>query len=131
MARVSPRVDLYEAVKYDMRLHGPRVIIAEFAAATVVAGLLAAFEALRPDRTATLALSALWFAGFALNSLAVVALAMHARRGPLGSSLREHRLHLHALALVVLLLVPAAVALAALAQWLAGDLSTDQSAHGT
>src|SRR5581483_8040410 len=91
-------VDLYEAVKYDTRLHGTRFIITEFAAATLGSGLLGGFEVFRLDRTLPTVLTGLWFLGVSLNSLAVVALARHATRHGMAAQLGARRLQLSAMA---------------------------------
>ena len=67
--------------------------------------------------------AAIRFAGFALNSLAVVLLARHAAWAGTSSVASERRVHLYALELIAMLLVPTAVALVAFLQWRAGDLA--------
>jgi len=116
-------VDLYEAVKYDTRLHGTRFIITEFAAATLGSGLLGGFEVFRLDRTLPTVLTGLWFLGVSLNSLAVVALARHATRHGMAAQLGERRLQLSAMALIGLLLVPAAIAIFTARRWATGALT--------
>jgi hypothetical protein len=115
-------VDVYEAVRYDVRLHGARFIIVEFAIATLIAAALAIVESVRAASSASSLLIALWFAGFALNSLAVVLLARNAARGGTTPPPRPRLLHLYAIELIVMLLIPGSVALAALLQSRAGDL---------
>jgi hypothetical protein len=109
-------VDVYEAVKYDVRLHGARFITLEFAAAALIAGALAIFEVVRAAASGASVPMALWFAGFALNSLAVVLLARTAGRDGTEARVSQRWLHLYALELIVMLLLPGAVALVALLQ---------------
>src|SRR5215471_14415121 len=95
-------VNVYEAVRYDVQLHGARFIVLEFAAATLLAAALAIFELFRADASWSSVLAGLWFAGFAVNSLAVVLLARRATRLGTGARVRSRRLHLYALELVAL-----------------------------
>jgi hypothetical protein len=116
-------VDIYEAVRHDVHLHGVRFIFLEFAAATLIAAALAIFELLRADSSWSSLLAGFWFAGFAANSLAVVLLAKRAARFGTSTRVRQRWLHLYALELLALLLIPGAVALVARLQWHTGDLS--------
>ncbi len=113
-------VDLYEAVRYDVHLHGAWFIIGEFAAATLLAAALATFELLRPEPSRSTLLAGFWFAGFAVNSLAVVLLAKRAARSDPSWRAHPRRLHLYVVELVALLLIPGAVALVATIQWHSG-----------
>jgi len=115
------RVDLFEAVKYDIRLHGARFITLEFALVGLGAFALAVLELAHRAGGPLAVLSGVWFLTFALNCLAVVLLARQVRRTGTATVFSDRRLHLYALQLVVMLLIPLAVALAALRQWRAGD----------
>jgi hypothetical protein len=115
------RIDLYEAVKYDIRLHSARFIILEFALAGLGALALTVVELLHGGNGGPPLLGGLWFLSFALNCLAVVLLGLHVRRFGTGTVYSDRRLQLYALELIVMLLIPLAVLLAALVQWRAGD----------
>jgi hypothetical protein len=119
-------VDLYEAVKYDVRLHGARFITLEFAAATALAIGLTILELTRAAAATESLIAGLWFAGFGLNSLAVTLLARHAGRTGTQSEVSERRVQFFALGLVVMLLIPALVAALSLLQWRRGDLDRQQ-----
>lgn len=116
------RIDLFEAVKYDIRLHGHRFIILEFGLVGLGALGLAIVELLNAPNGMLLALSAVWFLGFALNCLGVVFLALQVHRTGTGTAYGDRRLHLYALQLIALLLIPFAVVVAAGVQWRRGDL---------
>jgi hypothetical protein len=115
-------IDVFEAIKYDIRLHGARFIILEFALVGLGALVLAGVEFLRAGNGLLPLLGGLWFLGFALNCLAVVLLALQVRHTGTDTFHSGRRLHLYAVQLIVMLLIPLAVLLAALAQWHAGDL---------
>lgn len=115
------RIDLYEAVKYDIRLHGFRFILLEFLMAGLGAIALASVEFLHAGRGSLPVVGGVWFLGVALNCGAVVFLALQTRRTGTSTRFGDRRLHVYALELVVMLLIPLAVALAALQQWRAGD----------
>lgn len=118
-------IDLFEAVKYDVRLHGSRFIILEFAAVGVGALVLAIVEFLHAGNGVLPLLGGIWFLCFALNCLAVAMLGVQVRRTGTATTYSDRRLHLYAAQLIVLLLVPLAVAAAAVIQWRRGD-----SGHG-
>jgi hypothetical protein len=122
-------VDLFEAVKYDIRLHGFRFITLEFELVGIGAAALAGLELLHAPSGQMPLLGGIWFLGVALNCLAIVLLARQAQRLGAGTALGPRRVQWYALQLVVLLLVPPAVAIVALYQWRAGDFpatSTEQ-----
>jgi hypothetical protein len=110
------RINLFEAVKYDIRLHGSRFIILEFALVGFGALALAVVELVHSIRGGLPLLGGLYFLSFALNCLAVVLLALRVKRTGTGTVYGDRRLHLYALQLIVMLLIPLAVLLAALAQ---------------
>lgn len=116
------RIDLYEAVKYDIRLHGFRFIAAEFALAGLGALAITAVELLHASHGGAPLLGGIWFLSVALNCFAVLFLALKVRETGTSTRFSDRRLHVYALELVVMLLIPLAVVLAALLQWHAGDL---------
>lgn len=118
------RIDLFEAVKYDLRLHGFRFITVEFVAAGLGACALAAVELAHAGRGGAPLWGGIWFLTVAVNCLAVVVLIRQAHRLGAGTVLHMRRVQLHALQLVVLLLLPLGVALALAWQWHAGDFRT-------
>jgi hypothetical protein len=120
-ARPPRRIDLYEAVKYDIRLHGFRFIVTEFALATAGAFAVAVVEFAHSAHGGSPLWGGLWFLSVGLNTSAVVVMALAVRATAADTTLGDRRLHLYALQLTVLLLVPCAVVLVALRQWRAGD----------
>jgi hypothetical protein len=104
-------VDVYEAVKYDVRLHGARFIAIEFGVVGLIALGIVVAKLVQGDFSTAGIEAIIFFAGFALNCLAVVLLVRRAARLGTRTNVVERRLHLFAAGLVVLLLVPGAVAL--------------------
>jgi hypothetical protein len=115
-------VNIFEAVKYDIRLHGARFIILEFMLVGLGAFGLAIVELLHAAYGMFPLLGGVWFLSFALNCLAVVLLARHVQRFGTSTVLSDRRLQLYALELIVMLLIPLAVAVVVMIQWRSGDL---------
>jgi hypothetical protein len=119
---MSRYLNIFEAVKYDVRLHGARFIIVEFAAAVLIALALMSVKLVQIPNSLSSLMTALWFAGVALNGIAVILLAWHTSRTGLEPGFVLRRVQLYTVELIVLLLIPCAVALATLLQWRSGDL---------
>ena len=130
--RITPRrIDLFEAVKYDIRLHGFRLIAAEFALAGLGGLAVTIVEFLHASHGGAPLLGGLWFLSVAINCVAVVFLAIRVRRTGTSTQFSDRRLHLYVLELVVMLLIPLAVALVALQQWHAHDFHTGPAVPST
>jgi len=114
-------INLFEGVRYDVRLHGFRFISLEFALVGSGAVILAIVELLHAGHGGPPLAGGIWFLSVATNCLAVVLLAREARAMGTDTDYSPRLVHLYTLQLVVMLLIPFAVALAALYQWRAGD----------
>jgi len=103
------RIDLIEAVRYDIHLHGFPTIFAEFLLAALGAVAIAIVELLHAGNGGAPLLGGLWFLGVALKCFPVVLLSLHVRRAGTDSRHGKRRPHLYVLELVVMLLMPRAV----------------------
>ena len=120
------RIDLFEAVKYDIRLHGSRFISVEFGLAGAGALALTAVEFAHARDGPLHWVSGLWFLSFALNCLAVVVLGVQVRRTGTATVYSDRQLHLYVVQLIIMLLIPLAIVAAVLVQWRRGDLRHDR-----